>query len=100
MSSGDRSGDLKKVILTAMRDEGEGSKSTDETTLINILVLSPVEHVRSIDIAYVANYKAYLAITAEFSGDAKCTLLFLVHSVLEPVESLAELTYARVSRAW
>ncbi|EGZ04893.1 hypothetical protein PHYSODRAFT_566613 [Phytophthora sojae] len=115
--SGELSGDLKKVILTAMRGEvaefnasihtsakaaadadalykaGEGRMGTDETTFINILVLSPAEHVRNINSAYVAKYKTDLAgaITAEFSGDAKRALLFLVRSVLEPVELLAEL---------
>ncbi|KAG6951298.1 hypothetical protein JG688_00013783, partial [Phytophthora aleatoria] len=115
--SGELSGDLKKVILTAMRGEvadfnasihtsakaaadadalykaGEGRMGTDEMTFINILVLSPAEHVRNINSAYVANYKTDLvgAISAEFSGDAKRALLFLVRSVLEPVELLAEL---------
>ncbi|KAG2759428.1 hypothetical protein Pcac1_g28542 [Phytophthora cactorum] len=66
---------------------------TDEMTFINILVLSPAEHVRNINSAYVAKYKTDLvgAISAEFSGDAKRALLFLVRSVLEPVELLAEL---------
>ncbi|KUF82734.1 hypothetical protein AM588_10000439 [Phytophthora nicotianae] len=115
--SGELSGDLKKVILTAMRGEvvdfnasihtsakaaadadalykaGEGRMGTDETTFINILVLSPAEHVRNINSAYVAKYKTDVAgaITAEFSGDARRALLFLVRSVLEPVELLAEL---------
>ncbi|KAG3151855.1 hypothetical protein PC128_g22910, partial [Phytophthora cactorum] len=115
--SGELSGDLKKVILTAMRGEvadfnasihtsakaaadadalykaGEGRMGTDEMTFINILVLSPAEHVRNINSAYVAKYKTDLvgAISAEFSGDAKRALLFLVRSVLEPVELLAEL---------
>ncbi|KAL4094798.1 hypothetical protein PRIC1_010452 [Phytophthora ramorum] len=114
---GELSGDLKKVILTAIRGEvadfdasvhtsakaaadadvlykaGEGRVGTDETTFINILVLSPAEHLRSINRAYVAKYKTDLvsAVTAEFSGDAKRALLFLVRSVVEPVELLAEL---------
>uniref|UniRef100_H3HAD7 Annexin n=1 Tax=Phytophthora ramorum TaxID=164328 RepID=H3HAD7_PHYRM len=70
---GELSGDLKKVILTAIRGEvadfdasvhtsakaaadadvlykaGEGRVGTDETTFINILVLSPAEHLRSIN---------------------------------------------------
>eukprot|EP00644_Phytophthora_capsici_P009324 jgi/Phyca11/107407/e_gw1.13.765.1 len=104
--SGELSGDLKKVILTAMRGEvadfdasvhtsakaaadadalykaGEGRMGTDETTFINILVLSPAEHVRSINSAYVSKYKTSItgAIEAEFSGDAKRALLFLVRS--------------------
>ncbi|KAG3111104.1 hypothetical protein PI125_g9415 [Phytophthora idaei] len=115
--SGELSGELKKVILTAMRGEvadfnasihtsakaaadadalykaGEGRMGTDEMTFINILVLSPAEHVRNINSAYVAKYKTDLvgAISAEFSGDAKRALLFLVRSVLEPVELFAEL---------
>ncbi|KAE9111565.1 hypothetical protein PF007_g11435, partial [Phytophthora fragariae] len=115
--SGELSGDLKKVILTAMRGEvaefnasihtsakaaadadalykaGEGRMGTDETTFINILVLSPAEHVRSINTAYAAKYKTDVAgaIKTEFSGDARRALLFLVRSVLEPVDLLAEL---------
>ncbi|CAH0513679.1 unnamed protein product [Peronospora belbahrii] len=97
------SGDLKKVILTAMRGEvadfnasvhtsvkastdadtlykaGQGRTGVDETTFINILVLSPAEHVRGINSAYEAKYKTNLmgAIEAEFSGDAKRAMLFL-----------------------
>ncbi|KAG2510573.1 hypothetical protein JM18_008513 [Phytophthora kernoviae] len=115
--SGELSGDLKKVILTAMRGEvavfdasvhtsakvtadvdalykaGEGRMGTDETTFINILVLSPAEHVRNINSAYLAKYKTDIAgaIKQEFSGDAKLALLFLIRSVLEPVDLLAEL---------
>ncbi|GMF29364.1 unnamed protein product [Phytophthora lilii] len=46
---------------------------TDETTFNNILVLSPAEHVRSINRAYVTKYDTDLvgAINTEFSGDAK-----------------------------
>ncbi|EEY59329.1 Annexin (Annexin) Family [Phytophthora infestans T30-4] len=115
--SSDLSGDLKKVILAAMRGEvadfnasihtsakaaadadalykaGEGRMGTDETTFITILVLSPAEHLRNINTAYIAKYNTGLvgAITAEFSGGAKHALLFLVRSVLEPVELLAQL---------
>ncbi|OWZ12600.1 Annexin protein, partial [Phytophthora megakarya] len=115
--SSDLSGDLKKVILTAMRGEvadfnatvhtsakaaadadalykaGEGRMGTDEATFISILVLSPAEHVRSINSAYMSKYKTNLvgAINAEFSGDAKRALLFLVRSVLDTEEMLAEL---------
>jgi len=115
--SGELSGDLKKMILATMRGEvadynasvhtsvkaavdadalykaGEGRMGTDEATFINILVLSPAEHVRSINRAYLAKYKIDLsgAVKAEFSGDAQLALLFLVRSVLEPVDLLAEL---------
>ncbi|EEY65414.1 Annexin (Annexin) Family, partial [Phytophthora infestans T30-4] len=104
--SSDLSGDLKKVILAAMRGEvadfnasihtsakaaadadalykaGEGRMGTDETTFITILVLSPAEHLRNINTAYIAKYNTGLvgAITAEFSGGAKHALLFLVRS--------------------
>uniref|UniRef100_M4BXY7 Annexin n=1 Tax=Hyaloperonospora arabidopsidis (strain Emoy2) TaxID=559515 RepID=M4BXY7_HYAAE len=115
--SGELSGDLKKVILTAMRGEvadfdasvhtsakastdaeilykaGEGKHSVDAKTFIDTLVLSPVEHVRGISSAYEAKYKTSLAgaVEAEFSGDAKRALLFLVRSVLEPENLLVEL---------
>ncbi|KAG7379690.1 hypothetical protein PHYPSEUDO_008290 [Phytophthora pseudosyringae] len=60
----------------ALYKAGEGRMGTDEMAFINILV-----------------YKTDLvaAIKTEFSGDAKRALLFLVRSVLEPVELLAEL---------
>ncbi|CAI5741595.1 unnamed protein product [Hyaloperonospora brassicae] len=115
--SGELSGDLKKVILTAVRGEvanfdasvhtnakaradadalykaGEGKHGADKKTFIDTLVLSPAEHVRGISSAYEAKYKTSLVgvIEAEFSGDAKRALLFLVRSVLEPVSLLVEL---------
>ncbi|KAF1773969.1 Annexin repeat [Phytophthora cactorum] len=101
--NGDLSGSLKKVIETAMRGEvvdfdasvhtsaqasadadrlykaGEGRWGTDKKTFINILVLSPAQHVRNINRAYMVKHKSGLigAIKAEFSGDTKRALLFL-----------------------
>ncbi|KAL7678662.1 putative annexin [Plasmopara halstedii] len=114
--SKDLSGDLKTIILTAMRGEvadfsasiytsakivadadtlyniSKSSKSLDKTSFINMLVLSPAEHVRNINNEYMAKYKTDLvsAVEATFSGDAKSALLYLVRSVMEPMELLAE----------
>ncbi|KAG4054084.1 hypothetical protein PC123_g10778 [Phytophthora cactorum] len=123
--NGDLSGSLKKVIETAMRGEvvefdasvhtsaqssadadrlykaGEGRWGTDKKTFINILVLSPAQHVRNINRAYMVKHKSGLigAIKAEFSGDTKRALLFLVRSVLEPMDLLAELFETALKRA-
>ncbi|KAG6946104.1 hypothetical protein JG688_00016259, partial [Phytophthora aleatoria] len=122
--NGDLSGSLKKVIETAMRGEvvdfdasvhtsaqasadadrlykaGEGRWGTDKKTFINILVLSPAQHVRNINRAYMVKHKSGLigAIKAEFSGDTKRALLFLVRSVLEPMDLLVELFETALKR--
>ncbi|RLN73696.1 hypothetical protein BBO99_00009285, partial [Phytophthora kernoviae] len=116
--SGELSGDLKKVILTAMRGEvavfdasvhtsakaaadadalykaGEGKWGTDEEPFIRIVVLSPSEHLRNIDAAYSKKYKktsVIKAIKGEFKGDAQAALLYHVRMVFEPFELLADL---------
>ncbi|RLN53379.1 hypothetical protein BBP00_00009337 [Phytophthora kernoviae] len=115
---GELSGDLKKVILTAMRGEvvafdasvhtsakvaadvdalykaGEGKWGTDEEPFIRIVVLSPSEHLRNIDAAYSKKYKktsVIKAIKGEFKGDAQAALLYHVRMVFEPFELLADL---------
>ncbi|KAF4142967.1 Protein kinase domain [Phytophthora infestans] len=114
--SSNLSGNLKKVIQTAMRGEvvdfnmsvhtrekattdadnlyktGEG-RGADRKKLIDILVLSPAEHVRYINRVYKAKYKADLihVINAKFGGDAKSALLLRVRSILDPMDLLVEL---------
>eukprot|EP00644_Phytophthora_capsici_P009323 jgi/Phyca11/505418/fgenesh2_kg.PHYCAscaffold_13_\ len=115
---GELSGDLKKVIMTAMKGDlpsfdpalytsskaaadadalykaGEGKWGTDEETFIRIVVSSPAEHLRNIDVAYSKKYKKtsiLKAIKGEFKGDAQAALLYHVRMVFEPFEALADL---------
>ncbi|RMX62508.1 hypothetical protein DD238_008101 [Peronospora effusa] len=116
--SGELSGDLKKVILTAMRGEvadfnasvhtsvkastdadalykaGDGKWGTKKEAFIQIIVSSPAEHLRAIDTAYSQKYKKgsiTKAIQAVFKKDAQKALLFHVRAVLEPFVLVAEL---------
>ncbi|ETM53924.1 serine/threonine protein kinase, partial [Phytophthora nicotianae] len=115
--SSNLSGSLRKVVLTAMRGEvidfnssihtseqatmdadslykaGEGRWGTDKKTFIDMLVSSPLVHVRNINKAYMKKYKVNLihVINAKFHGDTKRALLFRVRSILEPMGLLAEL---------
>ncbi|RQM11397.1 hypothetical protein DD237_008174 [Peronospora effusa] len=116
--SGELSGDLKKVILTAMRGEvadfnasvhtsvkastdadalykaGDGKWGTKKEAFIQFIVSSPAEHLRAIDTAYSQKYKKgsiTKAIQAVFKKDAQKALLFHVRAVLEPFVLVAEL---------
>lgn len=71
---------------------GEGKWGTNEKPFIKILVSSPPQHLRNLNVVYSKKYKSTLvqAIENEFSGEAKKALLFLVRMSLEPLEFLAE----------
>ncbi|ETL79969.1 hypothetical protein L917_19485 [Phytophthora nicotianae] len=80
---------------------GEGRWGTDKKTFIDMLVSSPLVHVRNINKAYMEKYKVDLihVINAKFHGDTKRALLFRVRSILEPMGLLAELFEMAVKRS-
>ncbi|KAL3657301.1 hypothetical protein V7S43_017809 [Phytophthora oleae] len=60
------------AVADALYKAGEGYMGTDETASTNILLLSPVGHVHSINSTDVTKYKT--SVEAEFSGDSKRAL--------------------------
>ncbi|TDH67310.1 uncharacterized protein CCR75_003391 [Bremia lactucae] len=115
--SSELSGDCKKSVLASLQaplvqfnpalhtpqkaeidaddlyKSGEGRMGTREEEFINILVMSPPQHLRAVNFAYEKKHKRSIAhaVKKEFGGDAKDALLFLVRMVLEPLVLLSEL---------
>ncbi|KAL7679583.1 putative annexin [Plasmopara halstedii] len=77
----------------ALYKAGEGRMGTREHEFINVLVISPPQHLRAMNAIYEKKHKHNIihAVKKEFSGDAKDALLFLVRMTLEPLELLSEL---------
>jgi hypothetical protein len=110
---GDTSGTnyrLYKALLKGERDEsnaprnaeadadalykaGEGRMGTDESAFIDILCNYPSAHLRQVFDIYEKKYEHSIekAISKEFSGDVKKTLTYLVLSIKNKAEYIADL---------